>query len=355
MGGVVGQLGTMFGGGPNNSRFEAQSAPIINPVTGEQSTQSLNQNNELINAIQAQGGIGNQSDVYNRLKMIAEGNGPNPAQTMLNAETGKNIAAQGALMAGQRGASVNPALIARMAARRGAELQQNAVGQGATLQANQSLGALQGMGNIAGQQVGNQIQTTQSQRDALLGAINNSNMANVANTGNMNTTNQKMAEVNAKSGEKGVGGLLSSLGTIAATLGTGGAAAAIPAAAGIAGGIAAGNQAHGGLITKPLPPHLQATANIYHSGGEVMDMNPGGKVPGQAPYPGDTEKNDTQPALLTPGEVVIPKSIMESKDPVRGAAQFVAKLQKEKGMTKSPEGDFKQALKAAIEGRKKKK
>ena len=37
------------------------------------------------------------------------------------------------------------------------------------------------------------------------------------------------------------------------------------------------------------------------------------------------------PAVLSPGEVVIPRSVMNSKDPVKGAADFVRQLLKDKG------------------------
>jgi hypothetical protein len=70
---------------------------------------------------------------------------------------------------------------------------------------------------------------------------------------------------------------------------------------------------------------------------------------------GDHEVNDTVHAQLSPGEVVIPKSVMESDDPVKGAAQFVAALQKKKGSgDQKAHGDFKAALQRAIAGRKNK-
>lgn len=107
--------------------------------------------------VQAQtGAIGGLRNVYaqqqgtaDQLQNIANGQGPNPAQAMLNQATGQNVANQAALMAGQRGASANAGLIARQAAMQGAGIQQNAAGQGATMQANQSLGAL---GQLGGQQ-----------------------------------------------------------------------------------------------------------------------------------------------------------------------------------------------------------
>jgi hypothetical protein len=78
----------------------------------------------------------------NQLQGIANGTGPNPAQAMLNQQTGVNVQNQAALMASQRGAGANPALLARQAAQQGAATQQQAVGQGATLQSQQQLNAI---------------------------------------------------------------------------------------------------------------------------------------------------------------------------------------------------------------------
>lgn len=57
-------------------------------------------------------------------------------------------------------------------------------------------------------------------------------------------------------------------------------------------------------------------------------MSKGGavEVPGKAKVSGDSTKNDTVKALLSPGEVVIPRSIMNSKDPAAAAAKFVAAI-----------------------------
>jgi hypothetical protein len=46
---------------------------------------------------------------------------------------------------------------------------------------------------------------------------------------------------------------------------------------------------------------------------------------------GNSYTNDKIPAVLSEGEVVIPRSIMMGKDPVRGAADFVAKILAKKG------------------------
>lgn len=43
-------------------------------------------------------------------------------------------------------------------------------------------------------------------------------------------------------------------------------------------------------------------------GGKIHDLRDGGSVPGKAKVKGDSPKNDTVPAMLSPGEVVVPRS-----------------------------------------------
>jgi hypothetical protein len=126
------------------------------------------------------------------------------------------------------------------------------------------------------------------------------------------------------------------------------------------GGFGGGGYATGGSI---LPSHLSDIANIYHTGqfqslayGGMAGgglMRHGGHVPGQAKVSGDSPVNDTVKTRLSPGEAVIPKSVMESADPASGAAQFVAALGKQDKHL-PPENDFKKALAGAIKNRKKK-
>lgn len=252
-----------------------------------------------------------QQGVANQYQGIVNGTGPNPAMAALNQTTGQNVANQSALMAGQRGASSNVGLLARQAAQQGAATQQQAVGQGATMQANQSLNALSGLSgqqqaigntqqnvaNIAGQQVGQQqtgvnaqqqaasnlvgqqqaqqqalagqantlagqqlgqmnqnVQQQQSEQQLLQNSLAQYNQQNVAMQGNINTANAGV-NVAALQGKQGlVGGLLNGAGAVAG--------AAIAAAKGgmiekpkkMANGGAAGNntQSSTNLITDPV-------------------------------------------------------------------------------------------------------
>jgi len=78
--------------------------------------------------------------------------------------------------------------------------------------------------------------------------------------------------------------------------------------------------AHGGEIHGD---HDEECVHYAH-GGE-HDMRSGGHVPGKPKVGGskDSYKNDTVPAMLSPGEIVLPRSVTHSDDPVKNAAKFV--------------------------------
>lgn len=228
-------VGSMLGQNGTGANWRAQNAPIVNPVTGAQTTQAYNdaqtglqQQQAFLQALQAQNGIGNQSDVYNNLKNIAAGNGPNPAQNALNQATSANVANQAALMAGQRGAGANVGLMARQAAQQGAATQQQAAGQGATMQAQQQMNAINQMGGISGQQVQNQANAVQgygtmaqNEQQNLLNAVSQYNNAAVGNASSQNSSNAGIANTIAGGQMKMMSGLINSAGS-AAMAATGG-------------------------------------------------------------------------------------------------------------------------------------
>ena len=253
MGGLTSSLG--FGGGDGTGKsgvnYVASGANILNPTTVaqantayDQTQQALSQQNNFLSALQAQNGIGNQSAVYNQLGNIAAGKGPNPAQAMLAQATGANVAQQAALMAGQRGAGANAGLIAREAAMQGSNAQQQAIGQGATMQANQALNALNMQGGLATQQVGQQANATGAytnaalnQQQNLLNSINAQNNANVGMQSNMNNANAGIANTVAQGQQGLVSGIMGGIG----------------GALGLAHGGKVPNYADGGEITPVIP------------------------------------------------------------------------------------------------------
>jgi hypothetical protein len=259
----------------------------------------------------------------------------------LNNATGANIANQAALMAGQRGASANPAAIARQAAMQGAATQQQAVGQGAALQAQQSLNALGQAGNLANTEA-NQLQQAQN-------IYGNQALQGQANLlGNINNQNQLIAQQYAARDQM-QGNVLSGLtGAAGTALGT--------MFGGPIGGVVAGNltknmtgpkpttmmaaeggkvgpkssycvaMAHGGKVPALVSPgeqYLPPKAAEEVAKGKKKPFQAGERIPGTPKVPGNSYANDTVPKTLQEGGVVIPNSIMQSKNAEKKAAEFV--------------------------------
>jgi hypothetical protein len=383
-GGVAGSLLGLNGGagGTGFGTTNPVDAGMLQGANaGTQNT--LQQQQALLQALQGQKGLLNQNQVYGQLQDIAAGKGPNPAQAMLNQATGQNIAAQGAMMGGQRGAGSNVGLMARQAAQQGGALQQQAVGQGATMQAQQSLGALGQAGAMANTQAGNQIGQTNANaqaNQAYQASLLNANQGyNAIQGGLANTTLQgqqagigglasglagglfqgkaeggeiKMAEggdASAFSGpqsrfgqfvngvgagspmqsgggsqslNKGMSGLGGGLGNL-----IGGGSGGFAPGAGLMtseGSIMAGGAGDAALVSELAPVAMMAAR-----GGSVgSKLKAGGHVPGKPAIPGPVNDyaNDTVSAKLSPGEIVIPRSVTMGKDPVKGSAQFVASI-----------------------------
>lgn len=384
----MGALGGLFGlkGGASGSGFGTNPgvdpSQINDAYTGVQ--KSLGNQDALLAAIQGQGGLQKQNDVYGQLQGVASGQGPNPAQAMLSQATGANVANQAALAAGQRGAGANVGLIARQAAQTGANLQQQAAGQGATMQAQQSLNAIGQAGGMASGMANNQIGQTnanqaahQAEQSALLNAnaAHNTNQTSMANTTMAGQQGMIGGIMNGAGAAFGLaeGGEVPSAYTPQSMFGQGLATQSAPMAAADVNGNKSGAEAlqkgvSGGMGGKKKDPmaaangNLPAATNTFNSSmagpammmpaalssggkvpamvspgervlnpseaqavarGKVNPMKVGGQVPGQAKVKGDSYQNDTIPAKLPAGGVVIPRSVMQSKDPVRGAAEFV--------------------------------
>lgn len=399
-----------------------QQGTSIQDVQGAQNRtgEALNGQDALLKALQAQGGLGMQNTaaqsqlgLANQLQSangvgaqqnalaglqntaglyqnIAQGRGPNPAQAMLNQATGQNVANQAALMAGQRGAGANVGLMARQAAQQGAGLQQQAVGQGATMQANQQLNALQGLtgaqqamgsmgSNLTGQQMGanqayaNQGNTIAGQQIAgtnantqanlanqqqMQGALQGVNNSNVAGQASVNTGNVELAKANAAAKQGMLGGVMNSLGSILGARGGmvhmadgGMPAPAMQGPSSDFGQYMMANSSNGG------DPNMDQSAKLVESASQAKPSEApkdsgagalagigamllaskgglaktGGHVAAGAPSQkadksGNSYSNDKIPAMLSEGEIVLPRSVTQSKDPKGAAAKFVAQV-----------------------------
>lgn len=243
-----------------------------------------------------------QQKLLDALALQSQGQGPNPAQMMLNQATQQNNQQNAGFIASQKG--INPAMAARMAAQNAAQSNQTAAGQGALMGAQQQLAAQNQMQGLTGQMQ----QANLAQEGLGFGNINATRQAEASEFGAQQQANSNM-----------LGGILGGIGGLATGIGS------------------FVKKAEGGEIERPsLHGFLDEIVNggpSYSHGGDVgSSLKAGGRVPGKPVVRGDSYKNDTVNAKLSPGEVVIPNSVMQSKDPAKNAAKFVAAVMAKKRM-----------------------
>lgn len=70
---------------------------------------------------------------------------------------------------------------------------------------------------------------------------------------------------------------------------------------------------YGRHTTRINPNAKEGDYAALNQGGQVHNFKQGGHVPGVANVPGDSIQNDTVPAMLSPGEIVVPRTLSESK------------------------------------------
>lgn len=183
----------------------------------------------------------------------------------------------------------------------------------------------------AGQDVSNKIQTGEFNVNTAQG-VNAANTAAGQNKVYYNASlpqqrfNNELAKASGVAGVSGsqanaaqnaananlafTGSLLGTAGTVAGAALGGPAGAAVGSQAGKTvapkpsnNAYAGWGAAHGGVA----PEVCYADGGVAHDHSICMKL--GGHVPGDAEVPGDSEQNDTVPAMLSPGELVIPRSV----------------------------------------------
>lgn len=298
VGGVVNGL---TGGVSNTNKFQANS-----PYSGTDFATALQQQQQL---------YGQQQSLAQALLAQSQGQGPNPALMQLHQTTDQNAQSAAGLLASQRG--LNPALAARMASDQMTASNNAAAGHAATLSAQQQLAAQGQLGSLYGNMAGQNLHG----QGLMVGAQDSANTLNAGvakqNAGQQYATNM---------------GFLNSLGGGISKF------ASSPSAAPSAGmsdpGVMGGTDGMGGM---------GATGGAADSGAMAMFAAHGAVVPGRANVSGDSPKNDTVPAVLSPGEIVIPRSHAQN---AADAKSFIDALMKEGAKKKAGDGGFGAVLEA---------
>lgn len=290
---------------------------------------------------QTQDNYRSEQSLADQLRAQSNGQGPNPAADQLKLTTDQNIQQANGLIASQKG--INPALAARLAGERAADTNQEAGAQAAVMRGNQQLAS---EGQLAGLHQSMADQNLK-QQGVYQGAIANQNNALVNSQNNANTANEGIASGNQQFQSKTFGGIMNSVGGAAAMLYDGGRVKGYD---------------DGGFIDK-VPGMLHDAAQLAPLALEFLAH--GGKVPGKPLVPGNSPVNDTVPAMVSPGEIVVPNSashdpakakkfidqIMEAHASVADEAPSYGKLYQMQKELKAKQAQIDQQLKA-MKGRK---
>jgi hypothetical protein len=246
-----------------------------------------------------------QQQLAQMLLQQAQGGGPAQAiaQQQLQQATDKNIASAMATGQSMPGGSGNNLAVARNILNAQAGAGQEEAGQSADLRAKLQL---------AGQnELGQQLQGMRGQDITQAGA---------AQTGELQA--QQLQAGNDLATQQLINNALQ--GQASSTYGT----------QGVLGPLTSGAQGAGSSLTQWA----------LSGGGAAAAASTGGKLPGKAKVPGDSEANDTIPILASPGEGIIPRSHMD--DPEKAAAfarEMVLKKHAEGGVVDSHEDPEKEA------------
>jgi hypothetical protein len=241
------------------------------------------------------------------------------------------------------------------------------------LEAQQRLAAQQGAAALQGQ-IGNQITNQQAAANQLFGlgagATNTQNANLISNYGMAQGINSQVAQANANAVNTTQSGLLGGISSLAALFAEGGEVKPLPKVRGYADGGAVsfagqylnsspvesgefatpgssvGQSAPLAQTTLPVPKGPEAkdvTKGVEGIAGTVKSfMSKGGRtpftaaqgkeVPGKAKIHGDNLKNDTVPAMLSPGEIVLPRHVVQGSNAPQRAAAFVQAIQAKQGL-----------------------
>ncbi len=245
--------------------------------------------------------------------------GPSAAEAQLNAGLDRSNANAMALAASQRG--ISPGLAAALASRQQGMNQVEANQQGSMLRAQEAQGANQLLASMYSSQRGSGAQAAAMQQAA--------SQANDARfdrmLGGIGSAGSYLFSAGAGGGGGGGGGGTNadwdgSFENSGTQYGGGGGGDMMNAKA---GGQTYNDISRGSRMLDRKRA-LEQQAAMQRSMASSMRANKGGKVPGKALVPGDSIKNDRVPALLSPGEIVIPRTV--AKKSPEAIAKFVKKL-----------------------------
>ncbi|MBU6278547.1 MAG: hypothetical protein KGN78_04825 [Actinomycetales bacterium] len=292
---------------PTSPEYQRRLAALRSQVGGPQTgTAFAGAERETFGALGASKGVGaEQAALADALRAQAEGRGLSLAQLQYRQALEGAQAAAASQLASARGLS--PAQAQRLMLQQQAGMRAQAASQSAQLRLQEQMAAQAALGNLLGQR---------RQQELLGGQLAAGLYGTAGGLGTQQAISQAELNQRAQQMAMGLGQQEQARETQAAGSLTG---------AGAAFGqtlIQAGRRSGDAGTTPAVAP---ATTPARARGGDAPR-----EVPGKAKFKGDTRSNDTVPALLSPGEIVLPRSVAQAPDAPEKSKKFVEAIKKQK-------------------------
>lgn len=298
IGGMLGSvLGNAFGQGRGATKGEDKAEWISDVNTQQQQAldslyKGLNTENKEFGQQLAQGALGRA---------------PSIADMMLKANNERTLAQQ--LSAARSNRAVNPALAARQLSNAATQQNMQVAQQSAMARLQEQRQQQQAFADYMNNNLRNQ-------QAFLNGGLAAGNAQNAAATGRMNADAESRAAIG-----KGIGdGLGAAVGGVSSFFGSSGAKNPL---------------LDSETLYRDTSDQINNTRVLP---GKSVAFSKGGKVPGDSKVKGDSPTNDTVQAKLSPGEVVLPRTVV--KDGPDAAARFLAAIQGNSAPKVSKSGSF---------------
>ena len=294
-------FGPAWASDPEGEEYQKRKKALTTTIEGapETGTAFRGAEQETFGALGASKAVGaEQAQLAEALRAQAEGRAPSLAAMQYAQALEQSQAAAQSQIASARGLS--PAQAQRLMLTQQAASRAGAASQSAQLRLQEQQAAQAALGNLLGQR---------RQQELLGGQLAAGLYGTAGGLGMQQSLAQ--AQLDQRTNE------LLKAAADAERAGNAQLASAILGAVAAGGQIAVGAAKGGG--SAPAAPVAAAR------GREMIR-----EIPGKAKFKGDTRSNDTVPALLSPGEIVLPRSIAQAEDAPDKAKQFVSAIKKQK-------------------------
>lgn len=305
----------------NSGGLDAESKLAIQQAIDAANNQSRGDQGAIMNTAQAMGQGGGDFALTQRA-IASQGASNNAATQGMQAAAMAEANREAALNSmANIGGSINASDYGQAATKAAAQNTINATNQGATNAANTNNVTNQiqtGEFNVGTKQGVNAANTTAGQNKVYYNAglpqqQFNNELAKASGVAGVSGSQANAAQNATNANNAFTGSLLSTAGTLGATALGGPVAGAVASQA--LKNTGGSNGPPKSANTNQYSPlgYSKGGYTCYADGGVAHDhgicMKLGGHVGGEAEVPGDSEQNDTVPAMLSPGELVIPRSV----------------------------------------------